>query len=57
MKEQLKQITDVDCMGIGLNVLRPEQAIVDPSRLVVKDIYPIMFSIDNFLECAKFNLI
>ena len=45
-----------DCMCIGLNIERPEEAIADPSRLIIKDIVPSYVSLDTFLESAKFKM-
>jgi hypothetical protein len=43
-------------MCIGLNINRPEAAIADASRLVIKDIYPSYISSVSFLNSASFNL-
>jgi hypothetical protein len=45
-----------DCMCLGLNIERPEEAIADPSRLIIKDIIPNYISLDTFLESAKFKM-
>jgi len=41
---------------LGLDIQRPEAAIADSSRLVVRDIIPTYVSADSFLESAKFKL-
>ena len=45
-----------DCMCLGLEVERPEAAIADPSRLIIKEIIPYFTSADSFMESAKFKL-
>jgi hypothetical protein len=45
-----------DCMCIGLDIERPEEAIADPSRLIIKNIVPSYVSLDTFLESAKFKM-
>jgi len=39
-----------------MEVQRPEAAIADPSRLIIKDIFPTYISADSFLESAKFKI-
>jgi hypothetical protein len=43
-------------MCIALNVVRPEAAIADASRLIIKDIYPTYMTSESFLESAKFKI-
>ena len=50
-------IEEADCMCIALNVHRPEAAIADASRLVVKEIIPSYITAESFLQSAKFHLI
>lgn len=50
-------LEEYDCMGIGLSILVPETAIVDPSRLIVTDVYPAYYTLNSFLEMAIFNQI
>jgi len=45
-----------DCMCLSLSIGRPEAAIADPGRLIIKDVFPTYFSADSFLESAKYNL-
>lgn len=45
-----------DCFGIGLRIERPEAAIADSSRVIVRDIVPTYCTVDSFLEAAKFKL-
>jgi len=45
-----------DCMCIGLEIQRPEAAIADPSRLIIRDILPTYISADSFLESARFMI-
>lgn len=45
-----------DAFGIGMAVERPEAAIADPSRLIIKDIVPTYATSDSFLESAQFKL-
>ena len=48
----VEAIQDSDCMCIGLNIKRPEAAIADASRLIIKDIYPTYMTANSFLESA-----
>ena len=43
-------------MGIGLKIVRPEAAIADPSRLIIKSIYPTYICTESFLESACFHI-
>ena len=45
-----------DCMCIALDIARPEDAIVEPSKLKIKDIIPAFISSEAFLGSALFNL-
>lgn len=45
-----------DCMCIALDIARPEDAIVEPSKLVIKKIIPTFISSESFLDSALFNL-
>ena len=52
----LDAMQEADCMCIGLEINRPEAAIADPSRLVIKDIFPTYISAESFLMSAQFKL-
>ena len=45
-----------DCMCIGLEISRSEACISDPSRLVIREVYPSFISLDSFLESSIYNL-
>ena len=45
-----------DCMCISLSVERPESAIADPTKLIVKDVFPTYITADSFLQSAQFNI-
>lgn len=47
---------DGDCMCIGLDIDRPEAAIADASRLIVKRIVPTYATSESFLQAAKFKM-
>ena len=47
---------DSDCMCISLSVARPESAIADPTKLIVKDVFPTYITADSFLQSAQFNI-
>lgn len=49
-------LEEADCMCIALNVHRPEAAIADASRLVIKEIIPSFITAESFLQSAKFHL-
>lgn len=43
-------------MCIGLIIDRPEAAIADPSRLIIKDVIPTYATCDSYLDAARFKL-
>ena len=45
-----------DCMCIGLSIARSQATISDPTKLVIKEVYPVYMSLDSFLESSIFNL-
>jgi hypothetical protein len=45
-----------DCMGIALDIARPETSIVDPTKLVIKKIIPTFMSGDGFLDSTVFKM-
>ena len=45
-----------DCMCIGLSIARSQATISDPTKLVIKDVFPVYMSLDSFLESSIFNL-
>lgn len=45
-----------DCMCVALDIGRPETAIVDPSKLVIKKVIPTFMCGDSFLDSALFNM-
>jgi len=50
----IEALEAADCFSIGLQVSRPEAAIADPTRLIIKDIVPTFYSGDSFLQSAEF---
>jgi len=52
----LEAMQEGDCMCIGLEIQRPEAAIADASRLIIKDIFPTYISAESFLTSAQFKL-
>tara|TARA_B110000285_G_scaffold141354_1_gene158144 strand:+ start:1789 stop:2136 length:348 start_codon:yes stop_codon:yes gene_type:complete len=52
----VEALEEQDCMCIGLSVTRPEAAIADSSRLIIRDIFPTYISADSFLESAQFKI-
>ena len=48
----MEALVEGQCMCIGLQVERPEAAIADPSRLVIRDIVPVFTTSDSFLNTA-----
>lgn len=49
-------LKDADCMCLALQVERPEAAVADASRLVIKDIVPTYLTAESFLMSAQFNI-
>ena len=45
-----------DCLCLGLDVERPEAAIMDPSRLVIKAIQPTRITAESFMDALSFAL-
>ena len=45
----IEALEEQDCMCIGLSVTRPEAAIADSSRLIIRDIFPTYISAESFL--------
>lgn len=45
-----------DCMCVGLEVTRPESAIVDPTKLVINKVIPTFISADSFIDSSIFNI-
>ena len=45
-----------DCMCLGLAIARSQATISDPTKLVIKDVFPVYMSLDSFLESSIFNL-
>ncbi len=43
-------------MCIGLSIERPEAAIADPSRLVIKGVFPSYMTTQSFINSATFNI-
>ena len=54
--DTIESLKEADCMCIGLSVVRPQAAIADPSRLIIKDIIPTYMTADSFLQSAQFNI-
>lgn len=52
----VEALQDGDCFCIGLDISRPEAAIADPSRLVIKNVYNTVVTADSFLEAVKYRL-
>jgi hypothetical protein len=45
-----------DCLCLALDIERPEAAIMDPARLVIKAIQPSRISADSFLDAVTYAL-
>ena len=43
-------------MCLGLDIVRTDACIADPSQLKIKDIIPTFLTADSFLDSAIFNL-
>ena len=43
-------------MCLGLSIARSEATIGDPTKLVIKEVYPVYMSLDSFLESSIYNL-
>ncbi|KAK9812439.1 hypothetical protein WJX73_010848 [Symbiochloris irregularis] len=56
LQNYVEALRDVDCMCLGLDVSRPEAAIADPSRVIIKSILPTFITAEAFLEAVTFAL-
>ena len=45
-----------DCICVGLDISRSEACINDPSKLIIREVYPSFISLDSFLESSIYNL-
>ncbi len=54
--DTLDCMEDADCMCLSLEIIRPEAAIADPTKLIIKDIIPTFMSASSFLDSAGFTL-
>ena len=45
-----------DCMCLGLSIARSQATISDPTKLVIKDVFPVYMGLDSFLESSIYNL-
>lgn len=44
-----------DCMCIGIEAEKPDTAVADPSRMIIKNIVPTYATSESFLQSAKFQ--
>ena len=51
---ELMQNKDVMCLGIS--IARSEATIADPTKLVIRDVYPVYMSLDAFMESSIYNM-
>ncbi len=49
-------IENSDAMCLGLQIMRSEATISDPTKLVIKDVVPTFLSAESFLDSASFML-
>lgn len=54
--DTVEAMQDQDCMCLALSVKRPEAAIADASRLIIKDIIPTYMTAESFLQSAQFSI-
>lgn len=45
----VEAIRDYDCLSIGVDIHRPEDAIVEPSKIIIKQIFPTVISGESFI--------
>ena len=45
-----------DCLCITFDISRTEMAIVDPSRVTIREIYPSIISAKSFIESIKYKV-
>lgn len=56
MNDALELIQNRDCMCLGLEIARSQATISDPSKLVIRNVYPVFMSLDSFLESSIYHL-
>lgn len=56
MNNVIELMQNKDCMCLGLSIARSQATIQDPTKLVIKEVYPVYMSMDAFLESSIFNL-
>ena len=49
-------LENCDCLCLTLDIERPEAAIMDPSRVIIKNINPSFITAETFLDAVKFSL-
>ena len=45
-----------DCMCISLDVVRPKTAIVDPTKVKIKQIIPTFMTANSFIDSSIFKI-
>jgi len=45
-----------DVMCLGLSISRSMATIADPSKLIIKEVYPVYMSLEAFLDSSIFNM-
>ena len=50
LKTVVELMQNNDCLCLGLSIARSAFTIYDPTKLLIKDVYPVYMSLDCFLE-------
>jgi hypothetical protein len=54
--DYIESLKNSDCICLTLDIERPEAAIMDPSRVIIKSINSSIISGDTFLDAVKYSL-
>jgi hypothetical protein len=54
--DYIDALKNSDCICLTIDIERPEAAIMDPSRVIIKCINPSFITAESFLEAVKFAL-
>lgn len=52
----IEALADEDCLCLSFDIGRSQAAIVDPSQIIIKDVYPSFITAGSFFESTKFAL-
>ena len=54
--DTVETMEEKDCMCISLKISRPEAAVADPTKLIIRDVISTYMSANAFLDSASFYI-